>query len=65
LNTILPKFKEGFRQFIFNIDPPYNNGSDELIYKDKFQHSSWLTMIENRLSLAKDFLRKEGGIFLS
>lgn len=63
LNTILPKFKEKV-QTIY-IDPPYNTGNDEFIYKDKFQHSSWLTMMENRLAVAKDIMSPEGIIFIS
>jgi len=63
LNTILPKFKEKV-QTIY-IDPPYNTGSDEFIYKDKFQHASWLTMIENRLKLAKELMKSDGVIFVS
>lgn len=57
LSTILPKFKEKV-QTIY-IDPPYNTGSDEFIYNDKFQHSSWLTMLENRLRLARELMRKD------
>ncbi|RDI91127.1 modification methylase, type III R/M system [Thermosipho africanus Ob7] len=63
LNTILPKFKEKV-QTIY-IDPPYNTGSDDFVYKDKFQHSSWLTMMENRLSLARELMRDDGVIFVS
>ena len=63
LNTILPKFKEKV-QTIY-IDPPYNTGSDEFIYKDKFQHASWLTMLLNRLTLAKKFLKDSGNICVS
>ncbi|MDI6839870.1 MAG: DNA methyltransferase [bacterium] len=63
LQTILPKFKEKV-QTIY-IDPPYNTGSDEFIYKDKFQHSTWLTMILNRLQMAKEFLRDTGNICVS
>lgn len=63
LNTILPKFK-GRIQTIY-IDPPYNTGSDEFLYKDRYQHSSWLTMMENRLSLAKELMREDGVIFVS
>ena len=62
LKTILPKFKEKV-QTIY-IDPPYNTGSDEFVYKDRFRHSSWLTMLENRLDLAKNFLH-DRGIFYS
>ncbi len=63
LNTILPKFKEKV-QTIY-IDPPYNTGSDEFVYADKFQYSSWLTMMENRLYLAKEMINSKGNIFVS
>ncbi|MEO0209388.1 MAG: DNA methyltransferase, partial [candidate division WOR-3 bacterium] len=63
LNTILPKFKEKI-QTIY-IDPPYNTGSDEFLYRDRYQHSSWLTMIENRLSLARELMSEDGVIFVS
>ncbi len=63
LNTILPKFKEKV-QTIY-IDPPYNTGSDEFIYKDKFQNASWLTMLENRLNISKTLMAKEGNFFIS
>ncbi len=61
LNTILNKFKEHI-QTIY-IDPPFNTGSD-FIYEDKFQDSSWLTLMDNRLHLGKRFLRDSGGIFV-
>ncbi len=63
LNTILPKFKEKV-QTIY-IDPPYNTGSDEFIYKDKYKDSSWLTMLENRIGLAKNLMKDKGNIFVS
>ncbi|MEM0325309.1 MAG: site-specific DNA-methyltransferase [Candidatus Aenigmatarchaeota archaeon] len=63
LNTILPKFREKV-QTIY-IDPPYNTGSDEFLYEDKFKSSSWLTMMGNRLEVAKNFLRNDGNIFVS
>ncbi|MGB9795050.1 site-specific DNA-methyltransferase, partial [Caldisericum exile] len=47
------------------IDPPYNTGSDDFLYKDSYQHSSWLTMMENRLSLAKELMKEDGVIFVS
>lgn len=31
------------------IDPPYNTGSDGFTYKDRYQHSSWATMIADRM----------------
>lgn len=48
------------------IDPPYNTGSDEFIYKDRYQHSSWLSLIRERLQIVRQFLsEKEGYIFVS
>jgi len=61
LNTILPKYK-GLIDLIY-IDPPFNTGSD-FAYKDRFQDSTWLTLMENRLSLSRDFLSEKGNFFL-
>lgn len=61
LNTILPKFKEKV-QTIY-IDPPFNTGKD-FLYKDSFQDSSWLSLIENRLKLGAGLLNESGCLFL-
>ena len=61
LNTILPKFKEKV-QTIY-IDPPFNTG-DDFDYVDRFQDSSWLSLINNRLEISKDLLNKPGSFFL-
>jgi len=42
------------------IDPPYNTGSDDFLYKDNYFHSSWSTMMENRLRLSGELLQKDG-----
>jgi adenine specific DNA methylase Mod len=63
LNTLLPKFKGRIKTIY--IDPPYNTENDDFVYNDKFRHSSWLTMMENRLSLAKELMRDDGVIFVS
>jgi adenine-specific DNA-methyltransferase len=46
-------------------DPPYNTGTDGFIYKDSFQHSSWLAMMHNKLPFFQNFVEKDGVIFLS
>lgn len=61
LNTILPKFKEKV-QTIY-IDPPFNTG-DDFDYVDRFQDSSWLSLMIDRLHLGKDFLSKTGNYFV-
>jgi adenine-specific DNA-methyltransferase len=63
LNTILPRFRGKIKTIY--IDPPYNTGSDDFLYDDNYQHSSWLTMMENRLSLARELMRDDGVIFVS
>ena len=47
------------------IDPPYNTGNDGFVYNDRFNHSTWLTFMKNRLKIAKEFLREDGLIFIS
>lgn len=46
------------------IDPPYNTGNDSFNYNDKFNHSTWLTFMKNRLEIAREFLRDDGAIFV-
>lgn len=46
------------------IDPPYNTGSDGFKYNDRFNHSSWLAFMKNRLEIAKELLSKDGTIFV-
>ena len=47
------------------IDPPYNTNNDGFIYKDSYQHSCWLSMMENRLIGARERLSDDGVIFIS
>ena len=61
LNTILPKFKEKVQ--VVYIDPPFNTGND-FEYIDRFQDSTWLTLMDNRLGLSKEFINQSGSIFL-
>jgi hypothetical protein len=63
LSSLLEKF-EGKVQIIY-IDPPYNTGDDSFKYNDRFNHSTWLTFMKNRLQLAKRLLKKDGVIFIN
>jgi len=47
------------------IDPPYNIGTGTFLYNDKFNHSTWLTFMKNRLEVAWILLRNDGSIFIS
>ena len=46
------------------IDPPYNTGNDSFKYNDRFNHSTWLTFMKNRLEVAKTLLSSNGVIFI-
>ena len=54
LKSLLPEF-EGKVKCIY-IDPPYNTSASEIIYKNNYKHSSWATLIYNRVSISKNFL---------
>lgn len=54
------------------IDPPYNTGNNDFIYKDNFldkeapfRHSRWLAFMQARLRLAKDIMAHDGVILVS
>ena len=54
------------------IDPPYNTGSNDFMYGDKylnnedeFRHSKWLSFMYKRLSIAKKLLKDDGLIFIN
>ena len=58
LNTLLPKYQN--KVDLIYIDPPYNAPASEIIYKNNFKDSTWLSMMANRLELAKEFLSERG-----
>mgnify|MGYP001182386400 CR=1 FL=1 len=61
LNNILLKFK-GNIQTIY-IDPPFNTGED-FPYLDKFQDSTWLSIMKDRIDLGINLLRENGSFWL-
>jgi adenine-specific DNA-methyltransferase len=63
LNLLLEKYK-GKVQTIY-IDPPFNKEQDaDYLYSVKYKDSTWITMLENRLWLAKELLNERGSIFV-
>jgi adenine-specific DNA-methyltransferase len=63
LHSLKEEF-EGKVKLIY-IDPPYNTGGDAFAYNDNFNHSTWLTFMRNRLSVAQNLLKEDGSIFIS
>lgn len=63
----LHSFKRKFagKVKLIYIDPPYNTGNDSFKYNDRFNHSTWLTFMKNRLDVARELLVEDGAIFIS
>ena len=55
---------EKYRQSIkcIHIDPPYNAKSGGFLYKNTYQHSSWLSMMADRLTLAEQLMEEDSCI---
>ncbi|BFU88992.1 MAG: hypothetical protein NTAFB01_01790 [Nitrospira sp.] len=47
------------------IDPPYNTASSAIPYKNDYRHSSWVTMMNDRLAGLHATLAEDGAIFVS
>ena len=42
------------------IDPPYNTAASEILYKNNYKHSSWASLLADRLSASKAYLQNNG-----
>lgn len=62
LHTLKEKYSNKVK--LIYIDPPYNTGGDSFRYNDKFNRSTWLTFMKNRLNIARDLLIDDGVIFV-
>jgi len=66
LHSLKSQFK-GKVKLIY-IDPPYNtknSNNNTFCYNNNFNHSTWLTFMKNRLEVAKDLLRDDGGLIVA
>ena len=63
VNCIAISFKE--RVKCIYLDPPYNTNDATFIYKNNYKHSSWASMISNRVSMAYDCLSDDGVLLIT
>lgn len=58
---VLNLIKERYRNRIdcLYIDPPYNTGPSEILYKNNYKDSSWLTLMYDRVTEAKCLMSEE------
>lgn len=62
LSSLLKRYESKIN--LIYIDPPFNTGNDSFNYNDRFNRSTWLTFMKNRLELAKKLLTSDGNIFI-
>lgn len=43
------------------IDPPYNTDATPILYKNEFRESTWLSLIQDRIQLARNLFESESG----
>ena len=58
LNLLEERFREGLS--CVYIDPPYNTAASAILYKNDYKDSSWLSLMEDRLSLSRKLLTPAG-----
>jgi adenine-specific DNA-methyltransferase len=58
LNLLQERYREQVKSEY--IDPPYNTSASEIIYKNGYKSSSWLSYLDNRLRLGRVLLSKDG-----
>ncbi|SJM91012.1 site-specific DNA-methyltransferase [Crenothrix polyspora] len=63
LNLLQERYREQVK--CVYIDPPYNTGGDGFSYKDNYQHSSWMSMFENRAILSRTLMQQDSVFFCS
>ena len=57
LNLLQEKYKKQIP--CVYIDPPYNTIHSEILYKNNYKHSTWLSLINNTLSLVENLFHSD------
>ena len=57
LNLLQERYQEQVK--CVHIDPPYNTTTSGFLYKNEYQHSSWIALMENRVFVSLGMLNAE------
>ena len=60
--SLVPRYKGKIKCMYWDV--LYNKEKDYVPYNDSFKHTSWLTMMKNRLEVAHKLLRNDGSIWI-
>jgi adenine-specific DNA-methyltransferase len=58
LNLLIDQYQKSVD--CIHIDPPYNTQTSGFLYKNDYQHSSWLAMMQSRIALGLKMMSKDG-----
>ena len=58
LNLLLARYRQKVN--CVYIDPPYNSKTTEILYKNSYKHSSWISLMDDRLRLSRALSTSEG-----
>ena len=58
LNLLQARYKEQVK--CIYIDPPYNTDASEIVYKNGYKHSSWNSLISDRMQMADTLVEVKG-----
>jgi adenine-specific DNA-methyltransferase len=58
LNLLQERYREQVK--CVYIDPPYNTNSTPILYKNEYKHSSWASLMQDRLALSMKLLNEDG-----
>ena len=60
LDLMQRRYRDGIE--CVHIDPPYNTQTSGFLYRNTYQHSSWLAMMAERLAIARSLLTSTGSL---
>lgn len=60
LSLLGNKYEEKIK--CIHIDPPYNTQTSGFLYKNTYQHSSWLAMMEDRVEASSRLMHRTGSL---
>ena len=63
LNLLMERYREKLP--CVYIDPPYNTGDSEILYKNGYLLSSWISLIADRLELVGRLLARDAALFIA
>lgn len=58
IKLLTEKYKNAVK--LIYIDPPYNTDASKILYKNGYEHSSWISLMDSRLSASRYLLKQTG-----